>query len=462
MRVGEKKLSDISMNTDPGDRGPEDDYLLQGNETDYKNIDDAHAAEGNGCFGYFKGGLLPHGSMAASGFNLASATLGAGTLAIPAAMQACGVGLGIVLLLTCCAATVFSIRLLMVILEETGYRTYEEIAKGMFGVKFERFTAGLIVVFCWGVTLVYVVAMGEILESLNPVDGFPDAFKGTWGQRLITIIFWAIFMLPLSLMKEINSLRYASLVGMASTTVLVLAICIHAGQGPHNGKSSGENVKFAMLNINMIVAIPTFTFAFCCQTNAFEIYAELKDPSVNKMTMVAGVSMFTCTCIYIIAGSAGVSDFGDGIDSNILINYGNPTSHAYVAAAVVGISFTLTMAFPICIFPTRDAVLQMMGHKDVYETPAKTRIAVAASLATASLVVGLFVPGIGVLFGVLGGVCGSSLGFILPAVFTMKLPGWGKEKVGFGNWLATWVLLVGGVVAGIMGTVISLYETFKG
>jgi amino acid permease len=442
------------------------DYLLQANSEGYGDVpayqaEEKHAEEGNGCFGYFKGGLLPHGSMAASGFNLASATLGAGTLAIPAAMQACGVGMGIFLLIVCCATTVYAIRLLMIIMEQTGYTTYEEIARKMYGKWMERLTAFLIVIFCWGVTLVYVVAMGEILESLNPVHGFPDAFKGQWGQRLITVIFWAIFMLPLSLMKEINSLRYASLIGMAATVILVVAICIHAGQGPHNGKPVSENVKVAAFSMNMVVAVPTFTFAFCCQTNAFEIYAELKNPSVNKMTLLSAVSMAVCTCIYIVAGSAGVADMGDSIDDNILLNYGNPTSHAYVAAAVVGISFTLTMAFPICIFPTRDAVLQIMGYQDVYSTPAKVRVAVCVFLSTASLIVGLFVPGIGILFGVLGGVCGSSIAYILPALFTMKLDGWSRESVGVVNWLSTWALLVGGIVAGVLGTAVSLYETFK-
>ena len=40
-----------------------------------------------GCFKrWFPNGLLPHGSMLASGFNLASATLGAGALSLPSAM----------------------------------------------------------------------------------------------------------------------------------------------------------------------------------------------------------------------------------------------------------------------------------------------------------------------------------------------------------------------------------------
>ena len=400
--------------------------------------------------------LLPHGSLQASGFNLASATLGAGTLALPSAVANSGALIGTLLLLLCCASTVYSIRLLVITLEKTGYMTYEEMAHKLVGPRFEKLTAFLIVAFCWGITIVYVVAIGDILDPLREVQGFPEALKGIWGRRAMMTMFWAVFMLPLSLAKEINSLRYASLIGMVSTGFLVSAIVTHAGED----KPVMANVPVARFDMDMMMSLTIFIFAYCCQTNSFEIYTEMTNRSVNRMTLAAGVSMSVCTCIYIVAGVAGSADFGKHTDSNILKNYKDPTNTAYITLAFVAISVTLTMAFPICIFPTRDAIIQMVGYKDAYSTPSHVRLFISGSLATSSILVGLFVPGIGVLFGLLGGICGSTLAFIWPALFIMRTGEWTVEKAGLLNVVATHALFYGGIVIGIVGTGISVYQQF--
>jgi amino acid permease len=402
--------------------------------------------------------LLPHGSVAASAFNLASATLGAGTLALPQAMDMSGGVIGVICLAISCSATIYSIRLLMIVLNRTGYTTYEEIAKKLVSPAFEKVVAGLIVCFCWGTTLVYVVAIGQVLSSFDTSDGWPDAFKGAWGNRLVTCIFWGLFMLPLSLAKEINSLRYASLVGMVSSAILVAAIVTHAAQD----KPGTRAMAPANWSFQMVQTLPIFSFAYCCQTNSFEVYAELKNRSVKHMTFTTSVSMIACTCIYIIAGLAGYADFGSRVDGDILSNYGLPTKTPYIAVAVIAITFTLTMAFPICIFPTRDAVVQVLGYKDAYSTPTKVRIAVCVCLSTTSLIVGLFVPDIDLLFGILGGVFGSSLGYVLPVIFAWKSGEWTRETVGLPDVVASWVMLVGGTLVGIGGTVMTIYSTATG
>eukprot|EP00455_Lapot_gusevi_P017656 TRINITY_DN19501_c0_g1_i3.p1 TRINITY_DN19501_c0_g1~~TRINITY_DN19501_c0_g1_i3.p1 ORF type:complete len:205 (-),score=18.02 TRINITY_DN19501_c0_g1_i3:114-653(-) len=179
------------------------------------------------------------------------------------------------------------------------------------------------------------------------------------------------------------------------------------------------------------------------------------------MTLTTAVAMTTCTIIYIIAGIAGAADFGQDTDGNILKNYKNPTETLYIAVAFVAISITLTMAFPICIFPTRDAILQMLGYKDAYSTPSHVRLLCAGVLATTAITVGLFVPGIQILFGVLGGVCGSTLAFIWPALFILRTGEWTRETAGLGNMIATYALLILGTIAGILATATSLYSNFS-
>jgi amino acid permease len=216
------------------------------------------------------------------------------------------------------------------------------------------------------------------------------------------------------------------------------------------------------MGLNFLSALTVFSFSYCCQTNAFEIYHELQDPTPKRMTRAGIWAASICTSLYIIAGIAGSADFGANVASNILNNYENPQKTPYVMAAFVAICITVTTAFPICIFPTRDAVLQVMGYATVYDTPPRVRIGVSAFLAFTALLLGLFVPNIQVMFSVLGGVCGSLLGYCLPVIFAYRAGVLTLEKSGpvrFGIGVA---VCVGGGICGIVGTFTSIYSTIKG
>jgi amino acid permease len=325
--------------------------------------------------------LLPHGGLAASGFNLASATLGAGTLALPHAMYSSGYVLGTIFLAIVMIATLYAIRLLCVVANKTKLMSYEEMARVLLGSrKWEFLTEFVVVAFCWGITVVYVVAIGSIIDPLRQVHGMPEVFQGTQGLRILTSMYWLVFMLPLSLAKEINTLRYASAVGIMSTCFLVIAIVVHAAQHATNVKSNLVAFKW---DADMLMAMPVMMFSYCCQTNVFEIYTELHPRSVTRMVKASTITLVICTTMYVVAGIAGYAEFGDLVRGNILKNY-HPTEHPLLAVAFICISITVTMAFPICIFPTRDSILHLLGYHSQYTTPTKVRVLVCTILATGS------------------------------------------------------------------------------
>lgn len=400
--------------------------------------------------------LLPHGGLASSGFNLASATLGAGTLALPSAMQASGWVITLIFLVICALATLYTIRLLAVTADHTGLMSFEEMSRVLLGSRrWEYFTEFVMVTFCWGITVVYIVAIGQVIQPLQQIEGMPLAFQGTNGNRLLTSMFWGVFMLPLSLAKEISTLRFASAVGILSTITLVCAVVDHAVEF---GTQTIGSLMPARFGVSMVESLPIVMFAFTCQTNAFEIYSELFPRTVKRMTLSSSICLLLCTSIYAVCGLAGYADFGDNVDSNILNNYTDPLQHPLLAAAFACISVTLTMAFPVCIFPCRDAILHLLGYKDAYSTPTKVRILICAALAAASLVTGLYAPNIKTLFGLLGGAFGSIIGFIFPPVFAILSRPWTPKTVGWFHFLVTYAILVFGIIAGVLGTVVSIIQ----
>lgn len=395
-------------------------------------------------------GWLSAGGILTAMFGFASATLGAGTLSLPSAMLNCGALIGTFFLVFCGAATVYSLYLLVLVAERTGHTTYEQMARHLIGPAFEKVTAFVVVMFCWGCAVVYVVAIGDFFIPLQAQAWWPVILGGIWGRRLITTIFWGVFMLPLSLLRNVDSLRFSNAISVVSSIFIVFVI---AGHSVTNGATMA-NVPPYKMDFNMMMSLPICIFAFSCQTNVFDIHHAMKPKSVRRLTLTAAISMTICTALYILAGIMGLAEFGWRTEGNILKNY-DPSQSYIVVCAFFAIAVTVTLVFPMAIFPTRSSVLQLMHYRDSNSCPTHVLRSVSAALAASALLLGLFAPEIQVLFGLLGGVCGSTLDFIWPAVFILRSKNMSRINV-----IGAWALIVVGVVSCVLGTASSIYSTF--
>ncbi|KAL7695138.1 Amino acid permease-like protein [Lotmaria passim] len=415
---------------------------------------------------YNKFYMAEGGGMISSAFNLASATCGAGVLALPYAMQHCGTLTGTLTLLFVCTLTIYSVFLLTKVSALTNLMTYEELAMDLVGPITEKLTAAVIVVFCWGVAVMYVVVMGDFVVPLIGAAGLGHVV----GRRSAMIIFWTLIMFPLSLARKINTLRYASIVGTVSTLLLAGALVVHFAQEAmtptHSSRLEGivaeaSKTSFARWDAGTLGALATFVFSYCCQPVAPKIYEELHDRSVKRMCVCSFWSMTACTLVYLVTGTFGAMSFGETVHPNVLVNFADHLDSSTTQVAYLGMAVAVTMAFPMTIFPTRDSVVMALGYRaDEKPVPDWLSSTVAGLLALLALLFGLAVPNIRVLFDLLGGVCGGSLSFILPALFALRSGHWSLVLVGWRHLTLTWVTLVFGVIVCAVGTANSIKSNF--
>jgi amino acid permease len=403
--------------------------------------------------------LIPRGGSLASIFNLASATLGASIISLPAAFKMCGIALSTVLLLLTTLGTVYSMRLLARISVRTGLRSYEELARMLLGKSMDYVVSASMFVFCFGTMVAYVISMRDLISPFFAGDDNVSSFlREESGTRLLVCVVWLLGMLPLSFPKEINSLRHVSAFGVCAVVFLVISMVTHALA---NGMKTRDlsTLEYARTSNEAIVGASVFMFAFLCQTNAFEVYGEMENASPQKLSTVTAQSMAGCCGLYIIAGFFGYADFGSGVEDAVLKNY-RPRSEPMIAISLAGLAVKLCVAFALCVQPARDTIFYMlnMGHYQVVET--KKRVIVCGTMSVAALLLGLFIPKITVVFGLLGSFSGSIIGFIFPALFVIYSGDWGIATVGLVDYLATWLLLLSGVAVLIFGTSASIYEMF--
>jgi len=400
--------------------------------------------------------LIPHGGLVANVYNLASATLGAGIVTVSSGFHDSGIIVSTVLLVVVCILTIYSIRLLGVVKDKTGLRSYEEMARGLLGRGWDYLTAFLMFIFCWGVCVGYVISIGDLLQPMLDDSNAPAFLLTDTGRRVLVSMIWLVGMFTLSLPKEINSLRYVSTIAVTFIVFFVFCVIVHSAQnGLRHGVSPDLNL--ATSGMSAVTGLNLFIFAFICQVNVLEIYEEMQRPTPARLTRDAIISMGVVALLNWLSGFFGYCDFGADVTGSLLLMY-EPRTNVLFMISYVGICIKLCVGFAICIQPSRDVIYYCLGWGKTTDVESWVNWVVSGFLALTALICGLFISNIVIVFSLLGGICGGFLGFIFPAYFFMYSGGFTLEKVGIWNYIGCAVLAVGGVAAIVFGTAASIFS----
>lgn len=420
------------------------------------------------CFTRALNTLVPHGGMLSSMYNLAAVTLGSGIIALPSAFQACGVITSVLVLIAITAFTVYSVYILMVAVEKTEKRfySYESLARGLLGRGWDLFAAFNMWIFCFGSCVSYVISTGDMLSRATDDPSVNSFLRSQSGNRVLVSIIWLCVMLPLSIPKQINSLRYASAIGVTCMFYFVIVIVVHSCMNSFENGKAKHDLAMVKGGNGALIGFSLFIFAYLCQTNCFEVYTELSKPSPARITLHTGISMTFCCALYILAGVFGYLEFGEEMTDSILLMY-DIRNDVMVLIAYIGIAVKMCVGFAICMLPTRDSLYYCLAafwptFRHIRDVPFWLHALIIVIMSVLALILGLFIPSVDIVFGLVGSFSGGFLGFIYPALFIMYAGGWSLRQVGWFHYLTTYALLFSGVVAVTFGTAASVYSQITG
>lgn len=312
--------------------------------------------------------------------NLCSATLGAGVLALPYAMQQAGLIVGTILLLLSAGATIASIEILIQAINYYHCTTYETLAQHVIGSWCRSMVECAVLIFCGGCAVAYIIAVGDILEQSHILIA---------NSRSVSMILaWTLAMLPLSLLRTMNSLQFASSVGIAAIGTLVFASLVHYISNTNPDESSNTNTPVQLRDFwwpvdglrSVMMAGPIVFFAFSCQTNVCAIYNEMIVPSPNDtnvnhnqihsltksilMRRVTLTAVTICALLYFSVSIIALADFGKDVLPNMLSNYHHDAGQI-MKVATAAMAFAVVMAFPLNIFPARVTLIGLIQHHKI-------------------------------------------------------------------------------------------------
>ncbi|CBZ36439.1 amino acid transporter aATP11, putative [Leishmania donovani] len=400
--------------------------------------------------------ILPYGGVVASGINLASSCIGAGIIALPSAFNAAGIIVAMIYMVVIAYLTIYSYILLAIVAKKTGLRNYEQIVRTLMGPGAGYFLAFCLWFLSFGAEVSYAISLKDVLTAfLDASETAPAYLQTLSGQRVMTFVLWLVAMLPLCLPKEINSLRYFSCVAICFVVYFAIAMVIHSGV---NGLQ--ENPRPAVKLFNQgntaIGGLATFLFAFISQLNAMEVAGEMHKFSVRRMSIASAIGVCICFVLYFFAGLFGYLDFGPKVTGSALKQY-NPVKDTMMGVGYGGLMLKLCVGYGLHMIPVRDAIYYVC-QTNVHNIAWWKNACVCGSMAVLSLICGLFVPRINVVFGLVGGFSGGFIGYIYPALMVMYSGNWTFSSAGFFHYVCTYLLLFVGVIAVVWGTSAAIFD----
>lgn len=173
--------------------------------------------------------IIPYGGLLSCGLNLAGCCIGAGIISLPSAFLMSGLAMGIVYMIVISILTVYSYTIMGIVGRRTGLRNYEQIVLTLMGP-----WADYLLIFCiwflsFGAIVSYVISMQDALRAfIDNADNVPHYLQTSSGTRVLTALVWLVCMWPLTLLKEINSLRYFAFIAISFIVFFVICMVIHS------------------------------------------------------------------------------------------------------------------------------------------------------------------------------------------------------------------------------------------
>ncbi|KAF8407183.1 hypothetical protein HHK36_006309 [Tetracentron sinense] len=440
--------------------------VSEGGYQESENVDDDNDDDD---FPLIVGDFKKGSGVSSAVFNLTTSIIGAGIMALPAAMKVLGLILGFVLIILMGILSEISVELLVRFSDLHKASSYGDIVQSALGRPAKILSEICIIVNNAGVLVVYLIIMGDVMSGSSDHVGVFDQWLGNgfWDQRkLVILVIVVVFLAPLCALEKIDSLSLSSAASVALAVVFVVVCCaialVKLVEGRIETPRMGPDFGSKKAILDLLVVIPIMTNAYVCHFNVQPIYNELEGPSPQKMNRVGRITTILCVVVYASTAISGYLLFGDDTESDVLTNFdkdlGIPFSSILNYIVRVGYIFHLVLVFPVVHFSLRQTVdaLVFEGSGPLLES-RKRSLALTVVLLGLIYLGSTMIPNIWTAFKFTGATTALSLGFIFPSLIALRLNQQGRylnhvEK------LLSWLMLILAISVSIVGVIGNIYS----
>lgn len=386
--------------------------------------------------------------------TLANSIIGVSILAMPYCFHQCGIILSVLMLLISSVISRLACHFLLKSAIMSRRKTFEYLAYHIFGTLGKLAIEIGMIGFLLGTCIAFFVVMGDLgPELISEITGATTSST----MRSSILMALALFaILPLGLLRNVDSLNGVSQATIGFYCCLVLKVIFAAT--PHIIKGDWYEKVNIWKPQGVLQCLPIFSMALFCQTQLFEIYQAVPNATLDKMNNLVRAAVNICTSVYIFVGIFGYIAFSNKVfTGNILLHF-EPSFITYFMK--VGFIVSVAFSFPLVIFPCRASMYSLLYREgySVHEgvsnyIPEGKFKALTMFIVFTSLIVGIMIPNIELVLGLVGSTIGVMICVLFPVTcFICICPKNTNERL-----LAQFMLIIG-IFVMVLGTYKNVHQ----
>jgi amino acid permease len=333
----------------------------------------------------------------------------------------------------------------------------------------------MIAFLCFAVAIIYSGILGDIFTTLlGQLQGIVSSEYNIRSSNIILVTITLI--LPLSSVKNLSALAYASFFGFLSVIYIATFLCCRAWDGSYSLNSGefvvGEEVLLLELpsfvhvslwnfNFASLILMSNYGLAYVAHYNAPIFYRELQGTNITKFTKLVTISYIILITLYLTAMVSGYKTFGDSCQGNILLNYHPNDKLSRIARMATGCS--ILVGYPLLMAGARESFVNLATHFGYHSFSfERNRLAIVIGMLTIITLVAVTQKDVSVAVGVTGATMGSCIVYICPALIYTKAIElvFGKDSNEYQKACWSLILVPFGVVIAALGVYMSIRELF--
>lgn len=434
---------------------------------------------------------IAQGASKASSFvSLVKTIVGAGILSMPFAFSTDGIAVGVLIVLLAALTSGYGLFLQVYVSKYVppGHATFFNLCSITYPHLSVIFDLA-IAIQCFGCAISYLVLIGDLMPTIIlSVPGVDES-----NIRAFWIIASGLVCVPLSFLKNLDSLKYTSIIGLMAIAYMVLLIIGHLFAGDIPASERGDVAWVPLSFTGVFSTFSIIVFAFTGHQNMFSIINEAADRSLSAMSTLANLTIGCAAVLFIAVGLAGYLTFGDAVLGNVILLYHSAWSTTFGRISII---FMMLCSFPLMLHPARISVnniyywlkLNWFGSHSpeadqqpldssfllpenieanqntkvkaavVVPFPTKTFYTITVFLLVTGYTLAVSIESFALVLAIVGATGSTAISFILPGLFGYKLIGSETDDPsGLERLLQTLALVLS--IWGVFVMVICLYSS---
>jgi len=373
---------------------------------------------------------LPEGkaSIWSTMLNLINTITGAGMLGLPYAFANSGVAMGLLWFLLTGFGESYAIHLLgKCILKERKFSFRALVNKTLHFKGKENFVNGIMAFNCFGYCCGYVIVCGQMFPDI-----VKDFFSIESSSIFINPVFWISIMVwaiafPLVCLRSLDNLKFTSAIGFVGILYVAIITILYAFGEEFMGNACSGHDKpcpgdfywvFPGSVSDLLRVISVFCYAFVCTQNVPTLTFEMKNKTIRQLDLAVNGAIVFAIGIYFLTALSGYLIFGSVVDPDMLVSFPRNT---YISVARLMIALVLCTTFPLQMFPTKDAVCNIIFGVDASRCKNWQYYGTVFLLMAAAWTVGIFIKDLSIVLAFIGGTASIFIGYTLPAFLYIRL-----------------------------------------